>query len=150
MKALLALLSLVLVSCTPTRVTGPTGPEAVVKAFVQMSADIKTPQDRERLASLCQGRLRKAFDALSDDAFMMSYVNQPLKVKSLLIIDSETDGNLARVHYQVNVENPNGQDTTDEISEREVELLKVENQWYLEAIRPKGSDQIAFTRGMIF
>jgi len=115
-----------------------------------MSADVKGTSDKKKLATMCQGRILKAFDSISDDAFQVHYLNQPLKIKSFQVLGSAEDGNLARVHYQVQIENPNGQDPTQEIAEREVELLRVDGQWYLEAIRPKGSDQIAFTRGMIF
>jgi hypothetical protein len=150
LKRVVLFFCLILISCTKKPVVGPATPEEMVKAFVQMSSEVQTAKDRDRLRGLCQGRLKKAFDSISEDVFMVSYVNQPLKVKDLKIIESIEDGNLARVHYQVQVENPNGQDHTEETSEREVELLRVDGQWYLEAIRPKGSDQIAFTRGMIF
>jgi hypothetical protein len=145
----LALLTL-FAGCTKQTAQSPARPEAVVQAFVEMSSDVKDAATRDKLASLCQGRIRKAIDAISPDAFAISYVNQPIKIKEFKIIDTAIDGNLARVHYQIQIENPNGQDTTEEINEREVEMLRVDNQWYLEAIRPKGSDQIAFTRGMIF
>lgn len=144
------LLTLLLTACTQTRNAGPARPEDMVRAFVTWSAEAKGPGDRAKLAGLCQGRMRKAFDGLSDDAFVMSYVQHSLKIKEFKILNTDIDGNLARVHYQVEVENPAGQDPSQEINEREVELLRVDGQWYLEAIRPKGSDQIAFTRGMIF
>lgn len=154
MKPLLLLSALfILGGCTCTKNAGDgvvAGPAQVVEQFVQMSSDVRDTAAREKLASLCQGRIRKAIDAISDDAFAVNYVNQPIKIKEFKIIDTTVDGNLARVHYQIQIENPNGQDTTEEINEREVEMLRVDNQWYLEAIRPKGSDQIAFTRGMIF
>lgn len=150
MRALLALLLFVSVSCTRSQNRGPLKPVEMVNLFVQMSAEAKDPSDKKKLAAMCQGRMLKAFESLSDDRFMVSYVNQPIKIKSFQMLGAAEDGNLARVHYQVQIENPNGQDLTQEISEREVELLRVNGQWYLEAIRPKGSDQIAFTRGMIF
>jgi hypothetical protein len=153
MKHLLSILgaaAILCVSCTKNTAQAPARPEAVVQAFVEMSSDVKGAATRDKLASLCQGRMRKAIDGISSDAFVISYVNQPIKIKEFKIIDTAIDGNMARVHYQIQIENPNGQDTTEEINEREVEMLRVGNQWYLEAIRPKGSDQIAFTRGMIF
>ncbi|MBY0371079.1 hypothetical protein K2X33_10360 [bacterium] len=151
MKKILWVL-LLLISCTkkPAVVVPAAAPDEVVRQFIQLSAAVKAVEDRQKLAALCQGRMRKAFDAVSDDAFLISYVNQPLKIKSLTVMDVKSDGNLGRVHYKVEVENPQGQDITQEISEREVEMLRVDGQWYLEAIRPKGSDQVAFTRGMLF
>ena len=126
------------------------GPEQAVRQFVEMSAGVKSVEDRQKLAALCQGRMKRAFDGLSEDAFMITYVNQPMKIKAIHILSSQVDGNLGRIHYKVEVDNPGGQDATLEVSEREVEMLKVDGQWYLEAIRPKGSDQVAFTRGMFF
>lgn len=150
MMTRIALTLLVLVSCTRSQTSETANPAQMVELFVRMSSDVKSPTDKQRLAQLCQGRLKKAFDAISDEVFLVSYVNQPIKIKNLQVISTAVDGNLARVHYQVQVENPHGQDPTEETNEREVEMLRVDGQWYLEAIRPKGSDQIAFTRGMIF
>jgi hypothetical protein len=150
MKLLISFIVLLLLSCTGSKLPRNSTPEQIVESFIRVSAEVKSPEDRQKLAAFCQGRMRKAFDALSAQAFAISYVNQPLIIKSWKILDTAIDGNLARVHYQIEVQNPQGQDPTQEISEREVELLRVNGQWYLEAIRPKGSDQIAFTHGMFF
>ncbi len=152
MKKKLTLLALVLVmsACTQKHAQAPQTPDQLVKDFVYLSSDVKDVATKTHLAQMCQGRIRKAIDSISEDAFAISYVNQPIKIKSFEIVQSAIDGNLARVHYRLQIENPHGQDVTEETNEREVEMLKIEDQWYLEAIRPKGSDQIAFTRGMIF
>lgn len=150
MKLFTTILLFALSACTGSKNPGAMSPEQMVESFVRMSADVKSAEERKNLAVLCQGRMRKAFDGLSDDAFLISYVNQPIKITEWKILDTAVDGNLARVHYRVSIENPHGQDRSQEVSEREVELLRVDGQWFLEAIRPKGSDQIAFTRGMIF
>jgi hypothetical protein len=141
---------LALTACTQKPSSEAMRPEALVESFVRMSSDVKSTDDLKKLSGLCQGRMKQAFEGISSEAFLVSYVNQPIKIKSLKIVQTALDGNLARVHYLVETENPNGQEPTIESSEREVELLKVDGNWYLEAIRPKGSDQIAFTRGMIF
>jgi hypothetical protein len=57
---------------------------------------------------------------------------------------------VAKVRYQVVIENLQGTETTLETNEREAELKKGSNGWAIESIRLKGSDKIAFTRGMIF
>ncbi len=151
MKLLLSFaLSFFLMSCTGSKLQTPSKPEDRVQLFVRLSSDVKSPDDKAMLAQMCQGRMRQAIDAISDDAFSVAYVNQPIEVKDFKVVQTEIDGNLARVHYRLEILNPNGQDTTVETNEREVELLRVDGQWFLEAIRPKGSDQIAFTRGMIF
>ncbi len=150
MRYLLPLLLVFTSACTGSRPSVSLSPEQVVENFVRQSAQVKSTEERKKLAVLCQGRMRQAIDKLSDDGFLVSYVNQPIRIADWKVIDTAIDGNLARVHYQITVENPNGQDRTQEVSEREVEMLRVGDQWYLEAIRPKGSDQIAFTRGMIF
>ncbi len=149
MKPLIAII-LALAGCTQKASVEAIRPEALVESFVRMSSDVKSSEDLKKLSGMCQGRMKKAFDGISSESFEVSYVNQPIKIKNLRILQAAEDGNLARVHYLVETENPNGQEPTIEASEREVELLKVDGNWYLEAIRPKGSDQIAFTRGMIF
>lgn len=149
MKPFIAII-LALAACTQKPSSEALRPEALVESFVRMSSDVKSPEDLKKLSDLCQGRMKKAFEAISSETFLVSYVNQPIKIKSLKVLQAAEDGNLARVHYVVETENPNGQEPTVESNEREVELLRVDGNWYLEAIRPKGSDQIAFTRGMIF
>jgi hypothetical protein len=128
----------------------PVRPEGLVESFIRLSAQVKGADDRKKLAEMCRGRLRNAFDAISEEAFLLNYANPPITIKSLKVIPTAEDDNLARVVYQVEIENTGGTDVTTETNEREVELLRVDGKWYLEAIRPKGSDQIAFTRGMMF
>jgi hypothetical protein len=125
-------------------------PEEVVREFVMLSAGSKALSDKRSLQDLCAGDMNAAFDKMTDEVFRISYLNTNLKVRDLKILDSTTQGETARVHYQVVVDNPHGTDPTLETNEREVDLVRQQGQWMIDAIRGKGSDQIAFTRGMIF
>lgn len=125
-------------------------PEDVVKVFLELSAQAKEDADRKRLLDLCSGEMRKAFERMTSEAFRLTYLNNNVKVKSIKILETKLDNNLSRVRYQITVENNQGTDPTTEINEREVDLVKTEGDWRIDTIRPKGSDQIAFTRGMIF
>ncbi len=122
----------------------------VVKSFVQLSASAKTSQDKKQLIDSSGGNLRRAFERMSEDEFKLTYLSGQLKVEKVDILDTSIQNDVAKVRYQVVIENLQGTETTLETNEREAELKKGANGWAIESIRLKGSDKIAFTRGMIF
>lgn len=126
------------------------GPEDTIRRFVNLSAGAKNDSDRDQLLELCQGELRRAFERMSKEAFKVSYLTNEIQLKEVKILESSVTGKNAKVVYQVTLENKQGTDTTEEINTREVELVQVGNAWLIENIKAKGSDTIAFTRGMIF
>lgn len=126
-----------------------TAPE-VVKTFVQMSATAKDLSDKKILLEATGGGLRGAFERMTDEEFKLTYLSGQLKIEKIEIIDTSVQNDSAKVRYQVVIENSQGTETTQETNEREAELKKVASGWVVEAIRLKGSDKIAFTRGMIF
>ena len=148
----LLLIALVIASCTKPKQTQSTleSPDKIVKAFVELSAGAKQAGDHQKLADMCAGRMRQAFEKMSADEFKAAYLHGAVKIIDLKILESKVEENIAIVKYQVTVENSYGSDKTQEINERDVALSNTEGQWYLEAIRLKGSDKVSFTRGMIF
>ncbi|MCB0416110.1 MAG: hypothetical protein KDD39_00575 [Bdellovibrionales bacterium] len=154
MKIKFLLLALVLVwgtSCNRFSVSHKgLAPEDVVKSFVELSASSKNLSDRRRLADFCAGELRRAFERMTDEAFKLSYTTTQLNIKEFAVVSSAIVERQATVRYRVVVENGTGTDPTLETNEREVELVENRGAWFLENIRPYGSDQIAFTHGMIF
>lgn len=125
-------------------------PEETVKSFVSLSASAQSLANRDRLQKLCVGEMRRAFERMTEEGFRLSYLNSGLKVKSLVVLDSKLEQENAKIRYRVSVENAQGTDTTNETNEREVELTKTQGSWYIETIRLKDSDKIAFTNGMMF
>ncbi|MCB0403301.1 MAG: hypothetical protein KDD51_00850 [Bdellovibrionales bacterium] len=154
MKTKIVVLTLVLFlgsSCNRFSVTHKgKAPDEVVKSFVELSATSKDLSDRRRLADFCAGELRRAFERMTDEAFKLSYTTSQLNIKEFSVVSSAIVERQATVRYRVVVENGTGTDPTLEINEREVELTENRGAWFLENIRPYGSDQIAFTHGMIF
>jgi len=128
----------------------PRTPEEAVRRFVDWSAKAKEPVERERLASLCSGELRRAFERMTEESFRVAYLSNSVAVDEFKILASETKDGTAKVHYRVTLKNTQGSDATAEVNEREVELLSSNGAWFVDSIRLVGSDQIAFTRGMIF
>lgn len=126
------------------------GPEAVVRRFVDISAAVKSDEDRQRLIALCQGELRRAFERMSPEAFRLAYTASAIKIKEFSVLEKKQQTDTASVAYRVVLDNAQGSDATMETSTREVELVLVGNSWLIENIKPQGVDQIAFTRGMIF
>jgi len=141
---------LVSVSCTRTDKYVQMPPEDIVREFVNLSATARRPADKKALGDLCAGDMRNAFDRMTDEVFRISYLNTSLKIRNFRILQTNTQGDTARVQYQVIVDNPQGTDPTRETNEREVDLTRQNNRWYIQTIRGRGTDQIAFTRGMIF
>lgn len=125
-------------------------PEEVVKDFIDRSAAVKNDVDRLGLQSLCIGEMRRTFERMTTEAFRIAYINSHVRIKQFRILEKSHEGETARVRYQVEVENTAGTDPTHETNEREVELSRSQGTWFIESIRPAGSDRIAFTRGMIF
>jgi hypothetical protein len=125
-------------------------PEDTVKRFVELSAGAKAPDDKRLLEELTAGKMRRAFQQMSDESFRIVYLKNAIKIKELKILENATEGVNATVSYSVSVENTQGTDTTNEVNEREVLLTLSQGAWYIESLRPKGSDSIAFTKGMIF
>jgi len=155
MKIILGLLPLVFfASCTKLGIFSPTrpakSPEEVVKSFIELSASAKEFTDKKKLEELCAGELRRALERMTDEAFKISYIANQIKIKEIKILESTTQNDTAKIRYQIAVENQSGTEPTDEINEREVELTRSQGHWYIASIRIKGTDKIAFTRGMIF
>jgi uncharacterized protein YcfL len=125
-------------------------PFEIVKRFVNLSATAKTLGDKVKLVELCGGEFKNAFDRISEDEFKLTYLTGQIKVENIEILDSSVDKDMAKVHYRVSIENKQGTETTQETNEREAILKKSNSGWVIEAIRLKGSDKLAFTRGMMF
>ncbi|MBM4304985.1 MAG: DUF1131 domain-containing protein [Deltaproteobacteria bacterium] len=155
MKKLLLLISLGFFGCTKlqqsqtVKLENLTAPE-VVKTFVQLSGAAKTLKDKKTLLETSGGNLRRAFERMSDEEFKLTYLSGQLKIEKVDILDTVIQNERAKVRYQVAIENSQGTETTHETNEREAELKKGPSGWVIELIRLKGSDKIAFTRGMIF
>lgn len=151
-KILFPLVVLSLLSCTKKEKAVPVArpAEEVVKEFVELSARAKSLEDRRTLQDLCAGELKRAFERMSDEEFRLSYLNQQITLKRIQILDQSVEKEAARVHYQVFLQNAQGTDSTQEANEREVELKLSQGAWYIEFIRTRGTDKLAFTRGMIF
>ncbi len=128
----------------------PHTPEEAVKRFVEWSAEVKDPNEKERIGALCSGELRRAFERMTEESFRVAYLSNSLRIDEFKILSSEIHEGTARVHYRVTLQNTQGTDTTKESNEREVELMSANGSWFIDSIRMMGSDQIAFTRGMIF
>jgi len=159
MRAIIVLSCLILFAgCIKKEGANPAGtsavekktPEQVVKEFIDLSAGAKELGDREKLKELCVGELRRALERMTDEAFRIGYLNNNVKIKSVRVIESSFENDAAKIRYQVFVDNPQGTDPTTELTEREVGLTKSQGNWFIESIRPVGSDKIAFTRGMMF
>lgn len=125
-------------------------PEETVKNFLEASSAAKDPADKKRLEGYCSGEMRQAFEKMPDDVFRLAYLGGGVKITDIKVLETTTREDAARVRYQVAVENRQGSDPTKEINEREVDLSKKDGKWFISVIRMKGSDQIAFTNGMIF
>ena len=147
------LVILLLVSCTKfpffTRVVDKT-PEQVVESFLKVSASATNLKDKQEILEMCHGELKRIFERMSDEMFTMSYLSKAIAIKDLKIVSSSIDKDVARIRYQLIVENKQGTDPTNETNQREVELSRVNGQWRIDSIRLVGSDQIAFSRGMVF
>jgi len=121
-----------------------------VRTFINLSASAKDSADKEKIKELCGGKLQNAFERMTDEAFRILYLGNNIKIVDLKIVDSNVENESAKVHYQVTVENNQGTDPTREQNDREVTLIKGASGWVIDTIQMKGTDQIAFTRGMIF
>lgn len=147
---LLVSVVLAFTSCTKSHAPKPATPEGVVKEFVQLSAGSKGAQDRKRLSHLCTGKMREAFEGMSDELFRIIYLDSGLTVHDLQFVEVKNEGDLSTVRYRVEVTNPMGTDATREVNEREVQLERANGEWSIRSISVKGSDRLSFTRGMIF
>lgn len=130
--------------------TTATPPQDTVRRFVELSAGVKEDTDKQKLLELCQGEMRRALERMTPEAFRVAYMSNAVKLKEVKILNTELEAQTAKVSYQVFLDNPQGTDPTQEINQREVELVLVAGSWLIENIKAQGSDQIAFTRGMIF
>lgn len=149
---LMPISALMLSSCVKKEEKAVTtaAPEDTVRRFVEISAAVRDDDDRKRLLELCQGEMRRAFERMTPEAFKVAYTSSAVKIKDLKFVDTKVTEGTAKIHYQVTLDNPHGTDPTQEVNSREVDLVLSGNNWLIENIRATGSDQIAFTRGMIF
>lgn len=152
-KAYLFCLPLIVsVACTKSSNAPQVGlsAEAVVKSFVELSAGAKDDSDKRKLQELCSGEMRRTFERMNEEAFKLIYLDSKTTITEFKIIDAKEEGDKARVAYQVTVDNRQGTDPTQEVNQREVDLAKSQGAWFIQNIRMRGSDQVAFTRGMLF
>jgi hypothetical protein len=94
--------------------------------------------------------MKAAFEAMNEEQFKLFYLNGNINIKELKITSVTKEGPKTTVHYQVTVENRQGTDVTNEMNEREVELVESPQGWLIESVRPKGVDKLIFTKGMTF
>ena len=148
------LLTLAFDACTKNPSSGTQSaarpPEEVVKEFVTVSAHAQSGADKRKLEELTAGELRRAFSSMTDESFKMAYINSGVKINEMKVLEAKTETDSATVLYQLAVENKQGTDPTNEVNEREVLLTLSQGAWYIESIRLRGTDKVAFTRGMIF
>lgn len=149
-----ATLALFITACTknsslPAPQAGKS-PQDVVRMFVEASASSKSAEDRRRLQELCNGDMRRTFERMNEEAFRLIYLDTKVSILDLKFMDTKEEGDTAKVTYQLTVDNKQGTDPTREVNTREVILSRANNAWYIENIRMQGSDQVAFTRGMLF
>lgn len=149
-KFLLLSLFLLCCACTKPRLSTGPSPEQVVRNFLELSSQARDLVDKKKLQDQCLGEMRRAFERMTDEAFRVHYLKNDIKIKTIKFLEVNTQGPQGKVRYRVVIENPQGTVPTEETNEREVELLLSQGAWYLESIRARGSDRIAFTRGMIF
>lgn len=153
MKAILPILFIFVVSCTKIPFLSRNAektPEEVLRKFLKVSAEASDSKDKTTIQEMCHGEMKRIFERMSDEMFTMSYLSKQLELKGVEIVQSTVEKEVARLRYKIEVENRQGTDTTHETNEREVELTRVDGQWRIDSIRPVGSDQIAFSRGMVF
>ena len=125
-------------------------PEQVVQGFVDLSAGAKEAKDQERLQQFCSGDLRRTLERMNEEAFRLIYLDNEIKVLDYKVLDQKQEGDTASVVYRLTLDNKQGTDQTREVNTREVELRRQGDSWFITGIRVKGTDQVAFTRGMIF
>jgi len=125
-------------------------PEEVVKLFIDSSAGSKQAEDRRRLQELCSGEMRRTFERMNEEAFRLIYLDAKVNVVELKFAETKETGDTAKVAYQLTVDNKQGTDPTREVNSREVDLTRVNGAWFIDNIRMRGTDQVAFTRGMLF
>jgi len=146
----LLLLSAACIRSTTESLQAARYPDETVRNFLSLSAGAKSGEDRKRLEGMCYGKMRDAFAQMSDDVFRLSYLGGSIKILDIKVVETSTKEDVAKVRYQVSVENRQGTDPTRETNEREVELARNQGLWYIASIKAQGTDKIAFTNGMIF
>lgn len=163
----LALMTLGLSACTCSKTGAPptaapaaapvgavalsqSSPEDTVKSFLTLSSGAQSMVDRDRLQKLCVGEMRRAFERMTEEGFRLTYLNNGIKLKEIKVIEAKVENDAAKLRYRIAVDNAQGTDTTAETNEREVELVRTQGSWYIETIRLKDTDRVAFVNGMLF
>lgn len=143
-----------LVGCTPSaenkKLPSFQLPEDIVKEFVMLSANADELSDKNQLAQMCEGEMKKAFEDMNVEQFKLYYLNDNLSVQEFKVLSSSKERGQARVVYQVTIENKQGTDVTKEANQREVDLIETPQGWLIQSIRASGTDKISFMKGMIF
>lgn len=125
-------------------------PEDAVRSFVHLSGEAKETNDKNKLTGLCSGEMKFAFENMNEEQFRLFYLNGNLNIQELKILSTNVNKSQAVILYQVVVENRQGTDITKEINEREAQLTEGPTGWLIESIRPRGTDKLIFSRGMVF
>lgn len=150
---LVSVVLLVVVGCTKKQTPAAlptTSPEEVVRGFVKLSGEAKEANDKKKLTDLCSGEMKFAFEEMNDEQFRLFYLNGNLNIQEMKVLSTNINKTEATVLYQVTVENRQGTDVTKEVNEREAVLREGTTGWLIESIRPKGTDKLIFSKGMVF
>lgn len=122
----------------------------VVQTFLEMSVKTQSPEDRAKLKDLCVGQMYRAFENMSDESFELAYLAKGISLQKLEFVSVTINKGMAKALYKITVKNDKGSEPTIETNQREIDLIENRGKWFLENISPKGKDEVAFTRGMIF
>jgi len=128
----------------------PKSPEEVIRSFVRLSGEAKEVSDKAKLGELCSGEMKSALAEINDEQFRLFYLTGNVNIQELKILSTISNDSQATIIYQVVVENRQGTDVTKETNEREAVLKQGATGWLIESIRPKGTDKIIFSKGMVF
>lgn len=134
----------------PSPVPNAKSPEEVVRTFVRLSGEAKEVTDKSKLSDLCTGDMKNALIEINDEQFRLFYLSGNVNIQELKILSTNISQAKATIVYQVLVENRQGTDITKELNEREAVLGEGPNGWLIESIRPRGTDKLIFSRGMVF
>jgi hypothetical protein len=118
------------------------------------ASDCRVGISRGSGSQLCtierRGEMKAAFEDMNDEQFRLFYLNGNLNIQELKVLSTNINNDQAIVVYQVVVENRQGTDVTKETNEREVVLNQGAGGWLIDSVRPKGTDKLIFSKGMVF
>jgi hypothetical protein len=133
--------------------TSGVSPGMVVVEYLRVLRTSKGDDDRMKVTSFCTGEMLKKWKKVSPALYKKKYLDPSLKISKFSILNSgEHDKTHKWYRYQIVIQKswPKLGDSSPQTYERDAEIVKINDRWFIESIHLVKSKEAAVTEGRYY